>query len=346
MDPSTASVPDLAHIFEPVRDELKRVEREFARHLESRVELIPEMGKYVQMSGGKRDPPGRAAHVCAPLRLHGRPCRAQRGGRRVHPHGDARPRRHHRWRRHAPRPADRALPVGQRHHRAARRLPLHPLDGDGAHAGQPRGRPAPLRLHAEDDRGRALSAHQDRRREHHRGRALRDHPPQDRAPVFRLRRNRRPARPRVARTAHRACASTASTSASRFRSWTTCWITWRTSQPSASRSAATSGKARSRCRSFSSFSAPAPKWPQLINGVVADGQVTVETLARDQRPPRPPRRGGHGVRARDRSRRPRQAAPDGSVPAFGRAGRARRSLSRWPTTVHQSAGSGEARRAF
>ena len=54
MNPSTASVPDLAKIFEPVRDELARVEREFARHLESRVELIPQMGKYVQMSGGKR----------------------------------------------------------------------------------------------------------------------------------------------------------------------------------------------------------------------------------------------------------------------------------------------------
>ncbi|HEX5217864.1 MAG TPA: polyprenyl synthetase family protein [Vicinamibacterales bacterium] len=54
VNPSTASVPDLARIFEPVRDELARVEREFARHLESRVELIPQMGKYVQMSGGKR----------------------------------------------------------------------------------------------------------------------------------------------------------------------------------------------------------------------------------------------------------------------------------------------------
>ena len=30
------------------------MEREFARHLQSRVELIPEMGKYVQMGGGKR----------------------------------------------------------------------------------------------------------------------------------------------------------------------------------------------------------------------------------------------------------------------------------------------------
>ena len=48
------SIPGLAEIFEPVREELARVEREFARHLQSRVELIPEMGKYVQMGGGKR----------------------------------------------------------------------------------------------------------------------------------------------------------------------------------------------------------------------------------------------------------------------------------------------------
>jgi octaprenyl-diphosphate synthase len=52
-NPST-SVPDLAQIFEPVRNELARVEREFAKYLESRVELIPQMGRYIQMSGGKR----------------------------------------------------------------------------------------------------------------------------------------------------------------------------------------------------------------------------------------------------------------------------------------------------
>jgi octaprenyl-diphosphate synthase len=48
------TTPDLAQIFEPIRDDLERVEREFARHVESRVELIPEMGKYIQKSGGKR----------------------------------------------------------------------------------------------------------------------------------------------------------------------------------------------------------------------------------------------------------------------------------------------------
>jgi octaprenyl-diphosphate synthase len=60
-------VPGLAEIFEPVREELARVEREFARHLESRVELIPQMGKYVQMSGGKRVRPAvllMAARLC------------------------------------------------------------------------------------------------------------------------------------------------------------------------------------------------------------------------------------------------------------------------------------------
>ncbi|HEX9369238.1 MAG TPA: polyprenyl synthetase family protein [Vicinamibacterales bacterium] len=45
---------DLAQIFEPIRADLERVEQEFARHVESRVALIPEMGKYIQKSGGKR----------------------------------------------------------------------------------------------------------------------------------------------------------------------------------------------------------------------------------------------------------------------------------------------------
>ena len=45
---------DLAQIFEPIREDLERVEQEFARHIQSRVALIPEMGKYIQKSGGKR----------------------------------------------------------------------------------------------------------------------------------------------------------------------------------------------------------------------------------------------------------------------------------------------------
>ena len=45
---------DLAQIFEPIRDDLDRVEQEFTRQIQSRVALIPEMGKYIQNSGGKR----------------------------------------------------------------------------------------------------------------------------------------------------------------------------------------------------------------------------------------------------------------------------------------------------
>ncbi|MSO50162.1 MAG: polyprenyl synthetase family protein [Acidobacteria bacterium] len=54
MNPSATSAPDLGAIFEPVREALGRVEEEFARHLESKVDLIPQMGRYIQMSGGKR----------------------------------------------------------------------------------------------------------------------------------------------------------------------------------------------------------------------------------------------------------------------------------------------------
>jgi octaprenyl-diphosphate synthase len=51
---SATRLADLAQIFEPIRDELDAVEREFVRHIQSRVALIPEMGRYIQKSGGKR----------------------------------------------------------------------------------------------------------------------------------------------------------------------------------------------------------------------------------------------------------------------------------------------------
>lgn len=41
-------------MFEPIRADLEAVEREFVRHIQSRVALIPEMGRYIQKSGGKR----------------------------------------------------------------------------------------------------------------------------------------------------------------------------------------------------------------------------------------------------------------------------------------------------
>jgi octaprenyl-diphosphate synthase len=49
--PSAAA---LALMFEPIREDLLKVEREFARHVQSQVQLIPTMGTYIQNSGGKR----------------------------------------------------------------------------------------------------------------------------------------------------------------------------------------------------------------------------------------------------------------------------------------------------
>jgi octaprenyl-diphosphate synthase len=45
---------DLAQIFEPIRADLDRVDQEFSRHVQSRVALIPQIGQYIRMSGGKR----------------------------------------------------------------------------------------------------------------------------------------------------------------------------------------------------------------------------------------------------------------------------------------------------
>ncbi len=53
MQPSS-SPSDLAQLFEPVREDLERVGQAFLRHIDSRVELIPEIGKYLQNTGGKR----------------------------------------------------------------------------------------------------------------------------------------------------------------------------------------------------------------------------------------------------------------------------------------------------
>ena len=52
--PNTESSIDLTQIFEPIHADLQAVEQEYARQVESRVELIPQIGKYIQRSGGKR----------------------------------------------------------------------------------------------------------------------------------------------------------------------------------------------------------------------------------------------------------------------------------------------------
>jgi octaprenyl-diphosphate synthase len=46
--------PVLSQIFEPIRGDLELVDREFGRQIDSQVELIPTIGRYIQSSGGKR----------------------------------------------------------------------------------------------------------------------------------------------------------------------------------------------------------------------------------------------------------------------------------------------------
>jgi len=58
---------DLVQMFEPVRADLEAVEQEFERQVQSKVGVIPEIGKYIQKSGGKRVRPAvllMAARMC------------------------------------------------------------------------------------------------------------------------------------------------------------------------------------------------------------------------------------------------------------------------------------------
>jgi len=48
------SPPALSQIFEPIRADLDKVEQEFTRHVQSKVQLIPQIGQYIRTSGGKR----------------------------------------------------------------------------------------------------------------------------------------------------------------------------------------------------------------------------------------------------------------------------------------------------
>jgi octaprenyl-diphosphate synthase len=58
---------DLVQMFDPIRDDLEAVEREFERQVQSKVGVIPEIGHYIQKSGGKRVRPAvllMAARLC------------------------------------------------------------------------------------------------------------------------------------------------------------------------------------------------------------------------------------------------------------------------------------------
>jgi octaprenyl-diphosphate synthase len=66
-EPSVEKTPVLSQIFEPIRVDLEQVDREFVRHVESQVDLIPKIGRYIQTSGGKRVRPAvllMAARLC------------------------------------------------------------------------------------------------------------------------------------------------------------------------------------------------------------------------------------------------------------------------------------------
>src|SRR5262245_66610838 len=53
-DPRVVNTPALSQIFEPIRGDLELVDREFVRHVEPQVAVIPQIGRYIQTSGGKR----------------------------------------------------------------------------------------------------------------------------------------------------------------------------------------------------------------------------------------------------------------------------------------------------
>lgn len=58
MPVAKSSAPaDLVQIFEPIKEELDAVEEAYASHIQSQVALIPEIGRYIQNSGGKRARP-------------------------------------------------------------------------------------------------------------------------------------------------------------------------------------------------------------------------------------------------------------------------------------------------
>jgi octaprenyl-diphosphate synthase len=52
--PAQKSPLALTQIFDPIRADLEKVDHEFGRHVQSQVDLIPKIGKYIQTSGGKR----------------------------------------------------------------------------------------------------------------------------------------------------------------------------------------------------------------------------------------------------------------------------------------------------
>jgi octaprenyl-diphosphate synthase len=64
---AAAQVHELARIFDAIKPDLERVDREFEQQIQSRVDVIPQIGRYIQRSGGKRVRPAvllMAARLC------------------------------------------------------------------------------------------------------------------------------------------------------------------------------------------------------------------------------------------------------------------------------------------
>jgi octaprenyl-diphosphate synthase len=129
----TASRPPRApmtreQIFALIGDKLALVNERFEEEFGSNVEIVGTMGRHVAGSGGKRLRPallllgvGRAGYVGEQDVLFAR-------GARADPHGDARPRRHHRRGHAAARPRVPQPPLGQPPHGAHGGPSLHHRD--------------------------------------------------------------------------------------------------------------------------------------------------------------------------------------------------------------------------
>ncbi len=241
------SVLGLKDIVRLVEDDLARVEEVFRAQVPLRRAAGGRDRPLHPGGRGQARAPGAAAARGPALRLPGRAGGDSGLHRRVHPHREPPARRHHRRGHHPPRPPQREQPLGQRHHRSPRRLPLHEVDGHGALAGQLADPAPPLRRDAPPHRGRDPRDRAERQPAASRrrttstrsaGRRPTSSPP---APAS----GRSSAR--WARSARAPSGATASTSASASRWWTTSSTSRRRRRRSASPWRTTCARARSPC---------------------------------------------------------------------------------------------------
>ncbi len=174
-----------ARILELVGAELAATEEVLRSRLASDVPFIQKAGEYLFHGGGKRMRPALLLLCSRLLGRDSRRGRHLRRGGRDDPHRDPGPRRHHRPRGAAPRPAHAALGLGHQPDRAGRRLALRHRHAHGDRARQPARHRPDVRRHAAHDRGRAAGARAARRHRPRRRGVLRHHRPQDRAAVRR-----------------------------------------------------------------------------------------------------------------------------------------------------------------